>query len=287
MPDADRSLRDALQDEEFARAVAQILAEQLRQPAMTARHDAEVVAHYPYPRYSALIRMRQVVSGLALVLMIGAIANTFEPWLRRLPLTGLGFAAAGLTVITGVSLIALLVSEVFRGAGLDVAVTLRRGTVTWEEYRFIPSLNRLTFVLVLLVLGFLTIIFGFASLYTELLRQNPAHFQGLQDGFLAIYFAIVTFSTVGYGDIHPASELARGLALTEIIIAMFFSLIAISAILSWAIADKRQQAEVSLATRIRDRHRQALKRSETPSDTAAPSAHCLGEQAAFDASHAD
>lgn len=279
MPDADRPagthrdrpLRDALQDEELIRAVAQVLAEQLQLPVAAARHEAEVIAHYSYPRYSGLVYLRQLVSAAALVLLSGAIANTFVPWLRRLPLTGLGFAAAGLTVMAGVGLIALLVSEVFRGAGADVAVKLQRGPVTWEEYRFIPSLNRLTFVLLLLALGFATIIFGFASLYTELLRQNPAHFDGLQDGFLAIYFAVVTFSTVGYGDIHPASELARGLALTEIIIAMFFSLIAISTVLSWAIAHNRQQTEIAIVERIRDRHRPA------PPLAAPPAADPLGE----------
>ncbi len=259
MSDAERSLREALQDDEFARAVAQVLAEQLRLPISPPHHEAEVVAHYPYPRDPWLVGLRQLVSALAMGLLLGAIANTFIPWLRRLPLTGLGFLAAGLTVVTGVGLIALLVTEVFRGSGVDVVVKWQHGSLTWDEYRFIPSLDRLTFVLLLLALGFLTIIFGFASLYTELLRQNPAHFDGLQDGFLAIYFAVVTFSTVGYGDIHPASELARGVALTEIIIAMFFSLIAISAVLSWVLAHKRQQAEFSMAERIRSRHRQALK----------------------------
>ncbi|MEM9542906.1 MAG: potassium channel family protein, partial [Cyanobacteria bacterium P01_E01_bin.42] len=105
---------------------------------------------------------------------------------------------------------------------------------------------------------FLTIIFGFASFYTDLLRQNPDNFSGLQDGFLSIYFSIVTFSTVGYGDIHPTSMLSRTAVICEIFIAMFFSLIVISTILSWTIAHKRSQQEITIKKRIMERKKEKI-----------------------------
>jgi voltage-gated potassium channel Kch len=40
--------------------------------------------------------------------------------------------------------------------------------------------------------------------------------------FLLAYFSLVTLATVGYGDITPATELARSLAVVEAIVGQFY-----------------------------------------------------------------
>jgi hypothetical protein len=75
------------------------------------------------------------------------------------------------------------------------------------------SLNR---SLILLLLNYCEIIFGFAILYlnsssigyssTTQVIQKPAE---------ALYFSVVTITTLGYGDMRPITSVGRGLALLE------------------------------------------------------------------------
>ena len=59
----------------------------------------------------------------------------------------------------------------------------------------------------------------FAVAYWTLDRLWPASFRGTMPGNFdlprAIYFSFVTIATLGYGDVVPASEPARGLAFVE------------------------------------------------------------------------
>ncbi|MGK7928132.1 MAG: potassium channel family protein [Spirulina sp.] len=244
--------------DELIQAISRVLADKFN-VIITSDSDAiEILETATYPHYSEIIITRKVITAIALCCLIYSIFNIFEPVLIDRLLI-LGFAVSIWTILSGLSLIVFLVFEVFQGAGEDIETLFKHGKHIFNEYQFIPSLNRFSFVLFLLVLGFLTIIFGFASFYTDLLRQNPDNFSGLQDGFLSIYFSIVTFSTVGYGDIHPASMIARFAVICEIFIAMFFSLIVISTTLSWVIAHTRSQHEVTIKKRIQDRKNKNTK----------------------------
>jgi voltage-gated potassium channel len=40
--------------------------------------------------------------------------------------------------------------------------------------------------------------------------------------FFLVYFSLVTLATVGYGDITPATELTRSLAVVEAILGQFY-----------------------------------------------------------------
>ncbi|WP_072620576.1 potassium channel family protein [Spirulina major] len=234
----------------FVDAIASAIADRL---TPTDSHDLEVVAVASYPHYAGLIQARKLVSIGTGLLLVYAIANSFTPlWPPAIEFP-LRFTVALCVIASGLGLIITLIVELFQGAGCDQEIQLRDQGQIIREYNFIPSLNQFTVVLLLLALGLLTIIFGFANFYSELVRQDPNHFQGLEAGFLAIYFSLVTFSTVGYGDIHPASVVARLAAVGEIFTAMFFSLVVISTTLSWVIAHKRQEHELAIKQRIRDR----------------------------------
>jgi hypothetical protein len=232
----------------FVDAIAQAVVAKLQ--AQTEPEPQIPSLVLSFPRYRRVIQARKVVSAIALGFCAYALANCFVPllpWANLITRFGLAIGA----IASGLALVILLVSEVFRGAGIDQEIQWRHGERTRREYQFIPSLHRFTFVLLLLALGFATIITGYATLYTELVRHNPASFDGLEPGFLAIYFSLVTFSTVGYGDIFPVAVGARLTAVCEIFMAMFFSLVVISTTLSWVSAHERQQQELSVKERIR------------------------------------
>ncbi|NEO87946.1 MAG: two pore domain potassium channel family protein [Spirulina sp. SIO3F2] len=227
-------------------AIAAAVVHKLHNPVSLDAIEPKVLS---YPRYQRISIARQWLSLAALSLLGYALWNCFVPLLPQ-PLVLGRFLVALLVIGLGFALIIVLVSELFQGAGIDQEIQYRQGGQVIKDYQFIPSLNHFRLVLGLLVLGFITIILGFANLYTELVRQDPSNFGGLEPGFLAIYFSLVTFSTVGYGDIYPVSIAARLAAVWEIFTAMFFSLVVISSTLSWTIAHKRQQQQSAIAQRI-------------------------------------
>ena len=57
--------------------------------------------------------------------------------------------------------------------------------------------------------------------------SGPAGQQSM-DGFTAFYFSFATLTTVGYGDISPAANVARMLAVTEAVTGMFYVAVLIS-----------------------------------------------------------
>lgn len=239
----DREISDEVID-----AIAQAIITKL-QTQPEPNDEAPVLVIQNYPRYQGLSWARVGLSGLAGGLLPYTLVNCFVPLLPEASVIA-QFGLAGLAIGGGLMLIILLVVELFQGAGVDQEIQRTQGSRIDKDYQFIPSLDRFLVVLGLLVLGLLSIILGFANLYTELVRQNPAHFIGLEPGFLAIYFSLVTFSTVGYGDIYPVSVVARLTAVGEIFMAMFFSLVVISSTLSWVIAHKRQQQELTIQERV-------------------------------------
>jgi hypothetical protein len=52
------------------------------------------------------------------------------------------------------------------------------------------------------------------------------------NGFTSLYFSFITLSTVGYGDIVPASEVARMLAMVEAMFGMFYMTVLVARLVS-------------------------------------------------------
>lgn len=234
-------------------AIAHRLAE--KGIAMEEDQEIEILADEIYPRYPHVIVARKIVTVLTVFFLVYAGINIIQDMWGDFLSFRLRLAGSGATIALSLTLIVLLISEIFQGAGQDHTLDLKQGSYRFRDYHFIPSLDRFSDVLGLLGISFLAIVVGFASLYTDLIRQNSEHFSGLEEGLVAIYFSIVTFSTVGYGDIHPASFVARMVVMSEIFIALFFSLVVMSTILSWVLANKRQQQEMSIQQRIREQRK--------------------------------
>jgi voltage-gated potassium channel len=60
-------------------------------------------------------------------------------------------------------------------------------------------------------------VLGFAMGYFILARSDPSQIAGLNTRLDALYFTLTTLATVGFGDIHPSGQAARGVACVNIL----------------------------------------------------------------------
>ena len=60
------------------------------------------------------------------------------------------------------------------------------------------------------------VIFGFSSVYVAL-NRHTGQFVGIGTRLDAAYFTVTTLATVGFGDIHPVGQLARGLVSVQML----------------------------------------------------------------------
>lgn len=68
--------------------------------------------------------------------------------------------------------------------------------------------------------SFLAVTTIYAVIYKILIQFNPHSFAGLNQSSHFIdflYFSIITVTTTGYGDIHPLTNFARIITMTEIV----------------------------------------------------------------------
>ncbi|MGL4854225.1 MAG: potassium channel family protein, partial [Lentisphaeria bacterium] len=78
------------------------------------------------------------------------------------------------------------------------------------------------------VCGFMLIATFFGTIYTLLFSINPNHFNlanNLATGdvwFELLYFSYITITSVGYGDITPASSVARSIIIIQSICGTFY-----------------------------------------------------------------
>ncbi len=138
----------------------------------------------------------------------------------------------------------LLIAGIVLAVSRDVAVFLVDVGLLFEEF-----FQRVTHLLVP-AFAFLTvyslIVIVFASVYTIASKL------GLQDHFRiansaralsfpeALHFSITTLSTVGYGDIVPASSMGRSLAAIQVIVGTLLLLFGVSEILEYSRERRRQ-----------------------------------------------
>ncbi len=130
-----------------------------------------------------------------------------------------------------------LIAMIVLAASRDVAVFLIDAGLLLEE--FFERMGKL----VLPVYAFLTfyslIVVGFAAIYKliDVYLAGP-HFRILNDdraiGYSeALYFSIVTLSTVGYGDVAPVSNAVRVVASIQVVFGITLLLIGLSEIMTY------------------------------------------------------
>lgn len=89
----------------------------------------------------------------------------------------------------------------------------------------------------LVVVIFVTVVVVFAYGYLSLEARYPGQVPGLETHIDALYFTITMLATVGFGDIAPAGQFARGVATLQ----MIFNLAFLGFVLRTAIAAGRRE----------------------------------------------
>jgi hypothetical protein len=107
-------------------------------------------------------------------------------------------------------------------AGNILKIKIEPGLLIYGD--IIPYLKAMVVPLIGFAFGYIILAFVFANFYWASWRANPCcSFNNLSDnpsfvGFF--YFSIVTITTLGYGDITPASSMTRILASIEVILGI-------------------------------------------------------------------
>lgn len=169
----------------------------------------------------------RIVSWLVPVFGIGALTFLMPP--RNAPP-----GAQDLALLLGMGAISMIVVFVSR----DIAMFLLETGLLFEEFferaagLVVPAFAFLTFYSLLVIL--------FASFYSIIDHASGgAHFR--IEGVVrtisfpeSLYFSVTTLSTVGYGDIVPASNLARVLTAVEMVCGILLLLFGFNEIFSFA-----------------------------------------------------
>lgn len=187
------------------------------------------------PEFRGDYPLKGAITWLALVMLVGLFGYMLK--LVAAPL--LDSALTFLLMMLAIGLIVFAVSR-------SVAVFLVDVGLLFEEFSermarlAVPAFAFLTFYSLLVIF--------FASLFSIISQFSPAdHFHvGGQPRVMsfseAIHFSIVTISTVGYGDIVPASNLARILASFEVICGVMLLLFGVSELLEYTREHRRDHS---------------------------------------------
>jgi voltage-gated potassium channel len=176
-----------------------------------------------------LPRLRRWVPG---TLAVGTVSFA-------VPVFGLGANAQGLALLASMTVIAMFVFAAARDVVLlqmDIALIFE--SVTARVHRLVMPLVAFLTVYALLLVVF-ACLFRIAERSTGQ-PQLALHGTPIHASFTdALYFSVITLSTVGYGDISPVGPLARALAAFEVVTGLLLLLFGFGEIMRSADQDRR------------------------------------------------
>lgn len=173
----------------------------------------------------------------------GALLVSALGWL--VPIACVGAGVVLLSIFTGGSInteygflgAMVLVAVIVAAVSRSVAVFLVDACLLFDE--FFQRMSRLAVPTFAFLTFYSLLVIAFASIYCIISYygagahfQVAAHTRGISFSE-AIHFSIVTISTVGYGDIVPASKLARVLASMEVVCGVMLLLFGVSELLEY------------------------------------------------------
>jgi len=101
---------------------------------------------------------------------------------------------------------------------LVASVIIIFGVVLWQWRRI--NASELPELRAAVAVGFLVPLFFvlFATTYLSMSHAGPTTFSQVLDHTRALYFTITVFSTVGFGDITPRTDVARAIVMTQMVL---------------------------------------------------------------------
>jgi voltage-gated potassium channel len=114
------------------------------------------------------------------------------------------------------------------GGGL----VLTAGLVTWSVRRYRRCWGAPLVRVVTLAASLYLAVLLFAASYLLLERNRPGEFVGLHTHTDALYFTLSVVSTVGFGDVHAAGQLARALVSLQMVFNLGYLGVALSLVRS-------------------------------------------------------
>ncbi|MDB5228628.1 MAG: hypothetical protein JWN78_2821 [Bacteroidota bacterium] len=156
------------------------------------------------------------------------------------------FSLAVILVFAGIALSIMLFSEIISAAGTIHTKQFKIQTGYKRKFNYKYSISSIYKLMNILFISFLSIFLGYAFIFSSLSTYNSKYFSETLYGFNSMYFSIVTFATVGYGDIVPKLGIARFIVSTEIITAFLFISIFLTTTISWVIGTEKSKVEAYL-----------------------------------------
>src|SRR4051794_21606775 len=105
-------------------------------------------------------------------------------------------------------------SEIAQIAVGFVALSLLGFMVVWEVRQQLIDQSR---NIDRLALAMAVAVMGFALGFYVMAQRDPTQIAGLHTRLDSLYFTMTTLLTIGYGDIHGAGQLARGVVLVQMV----------------------------------------------------------------------
>ncbi len=99
----------------------------------------------------------------------------------------------------------------------------------YKEHGELHSINR---TLLLLILNYVEIIIAFAILFLNTASAGTRLGEVITRPVTALYFSLVTITTLGFGDIQPLTDLGRWLVISEISLGFVFVVLVFAAFLT-------------------------------------------------------
>ena len=106
----------------------------------------------------------------------------------------------------------------------------RIGRMTWPTVRNRVRTagrerRRLIGAIVLGGVSYILAVYGYALIYSFISHKVPASFNETGLSLItSVYFSLITIATVGYGDIAPKTDLARIVAMSEIVLGLCYTI---------------------------------------------------------------
>jgi len=232
---------------EILREFAHIVAERY----VTADRELpakQKVSGLSIPLNKGLMKARRWCSVAASGAVVISILDLI--WAFPVPVSAITVACCELLLV-------LLLVETVTLTGEKQESEFRMGNEYSRELVFHPSIRSVTFLTAILLLGTLGMTLGFAGMHYWLYRQGTGNYSARLDVFSSVYYSIVTFATIGYGDILPMSSLARIVTTIQILLSWSSTALVLSVIIPWITTNHQQRI-----ARLLSRQESRMNRTE-------------------------